>query len=231
MTTIYGVDGCKSRWIVIEKNLNSHTYRFHLWATSELFHSHPIPQVIAIDIPIGLPDQGSRECDIDARKRLGKRASSVFRAPIRPILKTTSRQEADRISSELDNTGISFQTFGIIPKIREVDDELHQNPELQTRVWEVHPEISFYFLAHEKPMDHYKKTVYGFEERYQILKPVFGKILYQAVHEFKTHAGRDDILDAFAALWTAERILSGSFEMIPSTCPKDSFGLRMTIAA
>jgi predicted RNase H-like nuclease len=36
------------------------------------------PVVVAIDIPIGLTDDGSpRACDVEARKRLGDRRSSV----------------------------------------------------------------------------------------------------------------------------------------------------------
>jgi len=231
MNSLYGVDGCKNKWVVIEKDLDTQLYLFHLWTTYDLFHSHPTPQVIAIDIPIGLPNQGYRQCDFEARKRLGKRSRSVFPAPIRPILDATTRLEADIIRRKIENKGVSHQTFGLIPKIHQVDQELRQNPELQTRVWEIHPEVCFYYLAGEQPMNHSKKIPAGFEERYQKLKAVFGQYIDKVLNELQKHAGRDDILDAFAALWTAKRIASGSFEMIPPSCPKDSFGLRMAIVA
>ena len=231
MSIIFGVDGCKNKWFVIEKDLDAQRYRFHLWTTSELFHSHPSPQVIAIDIPIGLPERGSRTCDTEARKLLTRRASSVFPAPIRPILEAKSRQEADRISRGLGDRGVSFQTFGILPKICQVDGELRRHPELQNRVWEIHPEVSCYFLAHGQPMRHYKKMSKGFLERYQVLSPIFGADLDRALTELRTFASKDDVLDAFAALWTAERIASGTFEMIPPSCPRDSLGLRMVISA
>ena len=37
----------------------------------------------------------------------------------------------------------------------------------------------------------------------------------------------DDLLDAFAALWTAERILNGTSQTVPRVPPEDRFGLRM----
>ena len=39
----------------------------------------------------------------------------------------------------------------------------------------------------------------------------------------------DDINDAFASLWTAERILNGSAKVIPDHPCRDPFGLRMEI--
>jgi len=40
----------------------------------------------------------------------------------------------------------------------------------------------------------------------------------------------DDLLDAFAVLWTARRIAEGKAVTLPARPPLDSFGLRMAIA-
>jgi predicted RNase H-like nuclease len=40
---------------------------------------------------------------------------------------------------------------------------------------------------------------------------------------------RDDILDAMAACWTAERIVSGEALCLPDDPPRDARGLRMEI--
>jgi predicted RNase H-like nuclease len=37
----------------------------------------------------------------------------------------------------------------------------------------------------------------------------------------------DDLLDAFAALWTAERISNGTARTVPAAPLEDRFGLRM----
>ena len=62
--------------------------------------------------------------------------------------------------------------------------------------------------------------------------PIFGHWLQTALAERRELASNeDDILDAFAALWTAERIALGISQTIPAVPPKDSFGLRMEIVA
>ena len=41
----------------------------------------------------------------------------------------------------------------------------------------------------------------------------------------------DDLNDAFAALWTARRIINGSLQVLPTCPPTDRMGLRMEIVA
>jgi predicted RNase H-like nuclease len=41
--------------------------------------------------------------------------------------------------------------------------------------------------------------------------------------------GNDDILDAFAALWTAERIFHGQARTLPDTPSQDAVSLRLEI--
>ena len=53
-------------------------------------------QVIAVDIPIGLPDSAEpRAADIEARKLLGKRRSSVFPTPHRAVLEAPTYAKAN----------------------------------------------------------------------------------------------------------------------------------------
>ncbi len=119
-----------------------------------------------------------------------------------------------------------------MPKIREVDDLLRCRPELLARVREVHPEVSFYFLAGERPQQYSKKTRVGREERRELLEPLFGERLCAALAERDRHAtAEDDVLDAFVALWTAERIATETARVIPSTPQRDAFDLPMEIAA
>jgi predicted RNase H-like nuclease len=74
-----------------------------------------------LDIPIGLPLRGSRACDLEARRLLGwPRLTSVFPAPLRPMLTATSYQEAQHIRREIDGKGCSRQAYGIQSKVREV---------------------------------------------------------------------------------------------------------------
>ena len=234
MTVICGADGCKAGWVAIAKDLASGLISWRLCANArELFYGEPTAQIIALDIPIGLPDRGPRDCDKEARQLLGPgRAGSVFPAPIRPCLACASYAEACQIRFQAEGKKLSIQAWAILPKIRHVDALLRQDSALQRRVREVHPEVSFYFLAGRRPLAHGKKTKMGREERLALLAPVYNPWLDMALAERrKLASGEDDVLDAFVALWTAERIASGASQTLPSVPPTDSFGLRMEMVA
>jgi predicted RNase H-like nuclease len=99
-------------------------------------------------------------------------------------------------------------------------------------VREVHPEVSFYFWNHERPMTYPKQTGFGFAERYQLTRAVFDDAadrIRAAVP--RTAASDDDVLDALAALWTARRIYTGDAVRIPATGEQDVLGLPMEILA
>jgi len=56
---------------------------------------------------------------------------------------------------------LSVQSFAILPKIREVDARVGQDPDLLTRLIDVHPELSFCCWNDAKPLLHSKKTSLG----------------------------------------------------------------------
>ena len=59
----------------------------------------------------------------------------------------------------------------------------------------------------------------------------FGTNIFDLVRQqfSATNVGNDDINDAFAALWTAERLFNGKAKVIPDVIEFDSLGLRMGI--
>ena len=234
MGTICGADGCRRGWVALIRDLATGSISWRFCADMhELVYGTPPLQVIAIDIPIGLPDRGPRICDLEARKLLGRlRAGSVFPAPIRPVLTACTYEAACRIGLREEGKKLSRQTWLIVHKIREIDQVLRQDEKLKSMVHEVHPEVSFFFLAGGRPMRHSKKNREGKNERRKLLEPIFGRALSAVLAERRVLASdEDDVLDAFAALWTAERIASGISRTIPAIPPKDSFGLRMEIVA
>jgi predicted RNase H-like nuclease len=52
--------------------------------------------VVAIDIPIGLPDTGRRQADLEARAVVGPRWRSVFLSPVRAALQADDHPTAVR---------------------------------------------------------------------------------------------------------------------------------------
>lgn len=234
MSVVCGIDGCRKGWVVICKILESSQFFWQLCThATDFLHLNPFPSVMGIDIPIGLPEKGPRLCDVEARKLLGRdRRASIFPAPIRAVLRAKNYKEACRIRFQIERKKLSLQTWGIVPKVKEVDALMRKNPQLQNTIREVHPEVSFYFLNKNNAMRFNKKTQDGFKERYKLLKSIFANWLDTVlILRNKLGSAPDDILDAFVALWSAERIYKGISVSFPSHPVKDSYGLKMEILA
>ncbi|MGO9021705.1 MAG: DUF429 domain-containing protein [Syntrophobacteraceae bacterium] len=233
MRLICGVDGCRAGWIAVFKDLDAGNVFWNVFSTfAQLASKTPAPQIIAVDIPIGLPDRGPRDCDLEARKKLGRRGCSVFPAPIRDVLSATSYNEGCQIRFDAEKKKVSRQAWGIVPKVREVDTLLRENPEFRSRIREVHPEVSFFYMNRHSPLPDSKKSAAGHAQRLNLLLSNFGTFVNSALQARKQPGcAKDDILDAFAALWTAERIVRGTASRIPNLPRVDSFGLSMEIVA
>ena len=233
MAHISGVDGCRGGWIAIGKDVASGEISSAVYASSEqLIYASPNPKVLALDIPIGLTDSGPRQCDILARKMLGPpRGSSVFPAPIRPALAAADQKEASSISRSIDGKGVSAQAFAIYRRIGEVDELMRSNERALGYVREVHPELCFMAWNNGEPIRESKKSHQGMNIRLSLLTAHFRETAASLVRK-KHPAGQvadDDIYDAFAALWTAERILLGIAKSIPDQPEIDSLGLPMAM--
>lgn len=231
MSYIIGVDGCRAGWIAILKDLDSGVITSEVFTSSDQLFSQPTkPDILALDIPIGLTDAGPRQCDLLARKMLGQpRGSSVFRAPIRSAVNASNRQEADAISRSVDGKGVGAQAFGIYPRICEVDRLIRTNNNLREIVFEVHPELCFMAWNNGEPIQESKKSHEGMSIRLGLVQSHFGIEAAKAMRERfpSSQVADDDIYDAFAALWTAERIKAGTADVIPDKPEIDSFGLHM----
>jgi predicted RNase H-like nuclease len=234
MRVLCGVDGCRQGWVAISRDLDTGLISCAQFPSIvDLFHSKPQPLVIAIDIPIGLLDLGSRRCDLEARRLLGSpRLSSVFPAPIRPLLQVPDYQRAAALRFSLEGRKVSRQAWGIVPKIREVDAVLQAEAAARSAFFEIHPEISFFHMMGGRPMPHTKKSPAGHAERLDVLRSEFGEAVTSALAARRQlRCLPDDVLDAFAALWSAQRIFDGRSITLPSDPPLDSLGLPMRIVA
>jgi predicted RNase H-like nuclease len=228
-----GVDGCPGGWLAVSLDLSTGRVVPQVFSDAEsLLRDAPAAVVTAIDIPIGLPSGRRRAVDGEARRLLGPRASSVFPAPPRSTLTAESYQAACGASLADCGKSLSQQSYAILPKIRDVDAVLRQDPQLSERVLEVHPELCFYFWAGRRPMRHSKRSGFGFAERLDLVRTVFGQSA-EAIREAvpRADAGDDDILDSLAALWTAQRIHSGAAVRLPAMEERDGCGLPMQMLA
>lgn len=227
---VVGVDGCPGGWVAMVYDVEARTLtpRVHP-AFEDLLAAYPDAAAIGIDIPIGLSQNGARPCDVAARRLLGPRRSSVFPAPDPRLLDAPTYAEALTLSRTTAGKGISKQGFAIYPKVAEVNRAL--TPEQQGRVFEVHPEVSFWALAGRRPMNHPKKTPEGFDERRALLSGELGVAVPTRAEArgVARPAGADDVLDAIAAAWTARRQAEGREMRLPDEPATDAQGLRMEI--
>ncbi|WP_240139168.1 DUF429 domain-containing protein [Streptomyces sp. MUM 178J] len=95
------------------------------------------------------------------------------------------------------------------------------------RLFEAHPEVSFWALAGKTPLGPRKKSWAGQMARRSLLEAA-GVALPDALGE----AGRvppDDVLDAAAAAWSAHRIAQGSASPLPDPPERDRHGRPIAI--
>ncbi len=210
MRRVVGVDGCRAGWLALTiDDDRSIRHTVHADAAS-LFSGYERDALIAIDIPIGLPESGSRACDLQARRRLGRRGSTVFPAPIRAVLCARDYGEANSTSRAVDGRGLSKQTWNICQKIAEVDAAVRADESLARRTVEVHPESSFAAWA-GGPLTTRKNEQAGVRERRTIVEGWLETGVFDLVRAgyLKKNVADDDINDAFAALWTGRRVVAG----------------------
>ena len=208
MTQVAGVDGCPKGWIAIVLEGGRFERAEFASTFSELLIHLTDPQVIAVDIPIGLPDGSEpRAADIEARKLLGRRGSSVFATPPRVVLEAPSFAEANALSRERFGRGISAQSYALRKKILEVD----ACAAADDRIYEVHPEVCFTQMNGE-PLAYPKKSWHGQPARLRLLANA-GITIPDDLGDMGT-IPPDDIIDAAAAAWSAHRIAAGTGEKV-----------------
>jgi predicted RNase H-like nuclease len=228
---LIGVDGCREGWIAVSRADGGADFRWRRVATlADLFRDTLLPTVVAVDIPIGLPGRGARLCDGEARACLGPRRCCVFTPPIRPMLAARTHAQASAVRHRIEGKGVSIQAWAIVPKIREADRLLRRHPAFRAIVREVHPEVCFARLNGGVPLVASKKSETGHRQRVRLLRAWCGDAITRALAARRAlGCAADDIVDAFATLWTAERIHRGHATTLPAEPPCDAHGLRMEI--
>ena len=219
---VLGVDGWRGRWV--GALLTGRTV--DLLVLEDVAAALAVPDVdlIAIDMPIGLSDDGARACDVAAKKLLGPAGSSVFPAPVRVVLQTDDYAEARRLSRlhTIPPRAPSAQAFQLVKAIRQLDDALGDPP--SERVVEVHPELAF--RAIDRRVTDPKVTARGTMQRLTALSAVMD--VERALADAPRLVPMVDGLDACAAAWSAQRISEGRGECVGDSAV-DSRGRPMRI--
>src|SRR6516162_5718757 len=235
-TWFAGVDGCHAGWLLALARPGDGDVRLRVVPRfAEVIAAPEAPAVIAVDMPIGLPEQaghGGRTADNMVRPLLGARRSSVFSVPSRRAVfaevgafgdqqsRSAAHRRACAVARETSDPprSITIFAFGIFSKIREVDAVLQSDRSLHASVRETHPELAFWRLNGARPLPSPKKTEAGLSAAVVNGAPPKG-------------AARDDLLDALACVAIARRIHRGLARPFPDPPERDACGLPMAIWA
>ena len=235
MVRVLGVDGCKAGWIGVDYDTSCRapaSWRVYSDFRSVLDRLGEVKS-ICVDIPIGflsgMPGEVTKPAEVEVRRFIGPRRSSVFASPMRSSLEFYTHDTAKLHNKLKSGRSLQIQAFCLFPKLREVDQCL--SPKLQSHVFEVHPEASFTAIAGH-PANFPKKVVEGELERINLLERFgLGAHFIDSLSVPKRVASRDDLIDASLAAVTAGRIVAGEARRFPQDDVFDERGLRMAIFA
>jgi predicted RNase H-like nuclease len=233
MKKISGVDGCKGGWLAF--HFNGKSWSENLFEEINELYRASDSNLILIDIPIGLRTTESLErlCDLESRKILNNRKSSIFPAPSRLAIHCNEYRAASQKNKEATGRGLSKQSFSIMPKIREVDDFIQSNNynPRKKRIREVHPEVCFWGLNGCTEMEYKKKSALGICERMQLLGTYIedvNEIFDKTRSRYKKNqVADDDIIDALICTVTA--IFNESLSTFPLAPEIEPNGIPMEI--
>jgi predicted RNase H-like nuclease len=205
---VAGVDGYPRGWVAVILRDGRFDAALVAPELGGLVARLPSAVVIAVDVPIGLPDDGPRQADTEAAAFVGPRRSSVFPTLPRRVWEAPDIVSARRLSIELSGRSFSAQTFALRARVLEADVVARTDP----RIREVHPEVSFRALA-GRPLAAPKSSWTGASLRRGLLMGA-GLELPDDIGEGGV-AGVDDVLDAAVAAWSAHRIATGEARSLP----------------
>jgi len=228
-----GLDGFRNGWVAVTIDGDRRTIDFPQdisWLATQRFDR------AAIDIPIGLSDDGARACDQQARKKLSPRGSRVFSGARRWLWQDfTDPDLANAATERRGQKKVSRQLWHLGPKIMEVDAFMREHVvrERILRVHrsldirEVHPELVFLCMNNNKPLAS-KHTDEGLTLRRRLLidDGFIGLDNWLTAKRMRTGAKRDDVLDACACAIAARDLTNCVPEGEP---PRDAYGLPMQI--
>ncbi|MGY1914166.1 DUF429 domain-containing protein [Blastococcus sp. SYSU DS0973] len=220
---VLGVDGWRGRWV--GALLDGRSVTLLVLEDVAAVLAVPDVDVVAIDMPIGLSDDGVRACDVAAADLLGARRSSVFQAPVRAVLQADDYAQARALSRARTTPprAPSAQAFQLVKAIRQLDEALGDPP--SDRVVEVHPELAF--RAIDPRVTDPKPTARGTVQRLTALRRVMD--VEDALAGAPVRVPMVDALDACAAAWSAARIAAGTAQSVGEDA-RDARGRPMRIS-
>ena len=218
-----GLDGFSRGWVAVVMDGDIRELSFHSDIEDALRQRF---DRVGIDIPIGMPDDGTRACDKLARTQLRPHAARVFTGARRWLWQEfDDPDKANAAASRRGQSRASRQLWHLGRKIMQVDAYVRVHPDLDIR--EVHPELVFLRLNQGRPLPS-KKSESGLLLRQRLLRragfPDIGE--WTTRRRSSTGAKPDDVLDACAVAIAA---LEPAGHLPEGPPPLDACGVKMQI--
>ncbi len=242
-TLVAGADGCPPGWAVVLKDISGRKASEVMICPdmTALLHHPKMPALIAVDMPIGLPErvgQGGRGPEVELRALLGDRKSSLFSIPSRRAVYAETFEAACEASLESSEPPrkISIQAFHLFPKVRELDELIRADLGLISILRECHPEGAFMVMNGREPLSEPKKVKSaindaGINQRKKLLMEVAGYSEEFLATKPPKGVGLDDFIDACACAWVAEKMARSEATSFPQKPERDAYGIPMAIWA
>ena len=232
-----GVDWAGKGWFGAARRSDG-TWYCDLYPTIwNVWKAHPDAECILVDVPIGLPsiDHGRRRCGERAKHLLGEQHQRVFYAPVRDAVYETNLTAAKKLN-EAAGYSIQNQCWSVVPRIREIDEFLDDQPGARDRLRETHPEVCYRSL-NGRSLETDPTSEAGRKRRRELLvesEPSLEPAIIAAIDAFTEPrfaplvGDPRHVLDAFVAAWTAARD-PAMRSTLPEAPPTDDRGLPMEI--
>ncbi len=220
MDSHVGVDWASGSWVVVEATTESTSVSTEPSLLNVWQKYRDRANEILVDIPVHLRREGDRECDQKAKDFLGSRGSTVFWTPNSDAV--TSEDYDDAVAR--NTRGLGSHSWGLVPRIREVNALLDEFDTAHETLYESHPEVCFKAYNGEGLPS--KKSDVGFGARKECLiknggesfQPVLDLVDERQANSQWHHriqSGRvDDVLDAAILALTA-RESAGTYSTLP----------------
>jgi predicted RNase H-like nuclease len=216
---VAGATPCRDGWLVVSARLKGATFAPDFpRITGELLDiitRRPAFSIVNLNAPMGAIDlalRGERTPDVEARELTGYSVSTLRWRDQRPPW----GDDADE--PENPNNYLRGRYGEIVENMA---------PYLQRTICEGLPELSFYQLNGERPLEHAPFTEEGYHERRLLVGKVPG--VTRILDFVLDGVDRFQLLDVAALLWSSRRITSRAGKRVPSIPVWDEEGLRIEI--
>jgi predicted RNase H-like nuclease len=216
---VIGVDWFKGGWVAVVLGPAFEAEVLVSADLAELIDRAGDPACVGVDMPIGLPENGTRASDRDARAFVGVRRNSVFMTPPQAVLEAATYAEANEVAvALLDGKRISQQAWALRRNIAAVAQVAENDP----RVIEVHPEVSFRAMTGTEVA--WPKTTWNGQAVRRAALAVHGIVLPDTLDDRAGAIPPADVLDAAAVAWTARRHAANKSRSLPDNWERGTPG-------